>query len=202
MTSTLVDGHLIPDAVAGHPGVELCNTRAGWGEPGPKEYLDSYAALALWARENRLITPAECSLSLAEAARRPTLAKSVLAEALELRDCLYTVFTDRSLPERATRQVRDFVTSAVRESRYGLDPERGSLLLDGGSGLAIPVHRSVLAANRLLESQGPSAVGRCAGQGCGWLFFDPTQRRRWCIMAVCGNRAKVRRYAERHRPAQ
>ncbi|HEX9231378.1 MAG TPA: CGNR zinc finger domain-containing protein [Jatrophihabitantaceae bacterium] len=31
------------------------------------------------------------------------------------------------------------------------------------------------------------------------MFLDPSGRRRWCEMSVCGNRAKVRRYAQRHR---
>jgi predicted RNA-binding Zn ribbon-like protein len=31
------------------------------------------------------------------------------------------------------------------------------------------------------------------------VFLDPSHRRRWCIMAVCGNRAKARRYADRRR---
>ena len=42
-------------------------------------------------------------------------------------------------------------------------------------------------------------VGACPGRGCGWLFFDPAHRRHWCIMAICGNRAKARAYAERRR---
>ncbi|MGW5195753.1 CGNR zinc finger domain-containing protein, partial [Kribbella sp. NPDC004138] len=32
---------------------------------------------------------------------------------------------------------------------------------------------------------------------CGWLFLDPRGRRRWCSMATCGNRAKVRAHAAR-----
>jgi predicted RNA-binding Zn ribbon-like protein len=35
-------------------------------------------------------------------------------------------------------------------------------------------------------------VRRCEGLGCGLLFLDRTRgrARRWCSMAVCGNRAK------------
>jgi predicted RNA-binding Zn ribbon-like protein len=32
---------------------------------------------------------------------------------------------------------------------------------------------------------------------CGWLFLDARGRRRWCSMATCGNRAKVRAHAAR-----
>lgn len=41
----------------------------------------------------------------------------------------------------------------------------------------------------------------CANDGCRWVFEDTSRagRRRWCDMASCGNRAKVRRYRDRHR---
>ena len=42
----------------------------------------------------------------------------------------------------------------------------------------------------------------CANDGCRWVFEDTSRggRRRWCDMSSCGNRAKVRRYRDRHRP--
>jgi predicted RNA-binding Zn ribbon-like protein len=41
----------------------------------------------------------------------------------------------------------------------------------------------------------------CANDGCRWVFEDTSRagRRRWCDMASCGNRAKVRRYRTRQR---
>lgn len=40
----------------------------------------------------------------------------------------------------------------------------------------------------------------CRNDGCRWAFYDSSRNRsgRWCDMAVCGNRAKVRAYRERH----
>lgn len=36
----------------------------------------------------------------------------------------------------------------------------------------------------------------CPNDDCGWLFVDETgnSRRRWCSMALCGNRTKARRH--------
>ena len=51
----IVDSLVIPARVAGDPALELCNTRAGWGDPTPKEYLVSYDHLLVWAREVGLI---------------------------------------------------------------------------------------------------------------------------------------------------
>jgi predicted RNA-binding Zn ribbon-like protein len=57
------------------------------------------------------------------------------------------------------------------------------------------------AAADLVTSPSGTAVGACPGTGCGWLFTDLRRRRRWCSMAACGNRSKVRRHAERTRGA-
>jgi len=40
----------------------------------------------------------------------------------------------------------------------------------------------------------------CANPHCGLLFYDTsrTHLRRWCSMAVCGNRSKVAAFARRH----
>jgi predicted RNA-binding Zn ribbon-like protein len=41
----------------------------------------------------------------------------------------------------------------------------------------------------------------CPGNECGWLFYDRSRNgsRRWCDMAVCGNRTKTRAYRARRR---
>jgi predicted RNA-binding Zn ribbon-like protein len=46
---------------------------------------------------------------------------------------------------------------------------------------------------------GPSREHVHTCPSCGWLFLDPRGRRRWCSMATCGNRAKVRAHAARAR---
>ncbi|WP_030265970.1 CGNR zinc finger domain-containing protein [Streptomyces violens] len=39
----------------------------------------------------------------------------------------------------------------------------------------------------------------CEDHGCQWVFYDrsPAGRSRWCSMAVCGSRAKMRTYRAR-----
>jgi predicted RNA-binding Zn ribbon-like protein len=55
------------------------------------------------------------------------------------------------------------------------------------------------AAELLVE--GPRApIRRCANPSCRLLFYDDsrTHRRRWCSMALCGNRHKVAAFLRRH----
>jgi hypothetical protein len=56
------------------------------------------------------------------------------------------------------------------------------------------------AAEDLLTGPLAGTVSACPGEGCGWLFSDPRARRRWCTMAICGNRAKARRHRTSARP--
>jgi len=53
-------------------------------------------------------------------------------------------------------------------------------------------------------SEGAQARLRlCANPHCGLFFYDDsrTHRRRWCSMAVCGNRSKVAAFARKHASA-
>jgi predicted RNA-binding Zn ribbon-like protein len=197
VTSHLVEGRPLPDAVAGHPALELCNTRAIWGSPSPKEYLHDYPTLLLWAREHEVLSPAEMAELWGVAEVDPSGARRVLRRVLRLRDVIYAVVTSSSDPA-AEASLQRLVAESARVSTYQRRPD-GSLQLDGGTGLAILLHRLVLIAHHLLVDHGPADVGRCQGEGCGWVFLDPAHRRHWCVMAVCGNRAKAKRYAARRR---
>lgn len=55
-----------------------------------------------------------------------------------------------------------------------------------------------------LVEEGPGApVRKCARADCVLYFYDTsrTGRRRWCSMAVCGNRSKVAAFSSRRRQA-
>src|SRR5215207_9736160 len=94
MTSHEFGGVRLPDAVAGHPALEFCNTRAGWGEQRPKEYLTSAGVLLLWCQEHGLLPAATVT-----ALRAGPLPAALLTDALELREAVYAV----ALGERTGR---------------------------------------------------------------------------------------------------
>jgi predicted RNA-binding Zn ribbon-like protein len=202
MSSRLVDGLLLPDAVAGLPALELCNTRAGWADPATaKEYLLSYDHLAVWAREQGLLDPLQTARLRASARRRRSEADEVLQAALRLRQDLYPVLlgagTRESPPAAAWAGVASAAEDAAGAARLEPTPGGASWVLGEHSGLGLPVDAVAWEAAALLVSGGAAAVAACPGGGCGWLFSDPRRRRRWCSMAVCGNRAKARAYAAR-----
>jgi predicted RNA-binding Zn ribbon-like protein len=77
----------------------------------------------------------------------------------------------------------------------------------GGFGLDWPLEeprraRFAVAADAVALLADPARlerVRRCPGRDCGWLFLDTSGRRRWCSMATCGSREKMRRMYERRR---
>jgi len=182
------------DVTGGHPALELCNTRAIWGSPAPKEYLHDYLTFALWA-EHEILTPDETEALRDQSSAEPQRAERELSRVLRLRDRLYAAVTSGA----PTDALHGAVAQAVRVSSYQHLAD-GTLQLDGGPlTLGLPVNRVTLLGHALLTHHGPDAVGRCFGEGCGWVFLDPTRRRHWCQMAVCGNRAKAKAYAARRR---
>jgi predicted RNA-binding Zn ribbon-like protein len=201
----LVGGLLLPLPVAGHPALELCNTVAGWGEQQPRDYLTTYAHLVALTRDLRLVTPAQARALTATSYDDPAHAGRVLGEARRLRTDLYATLTTSSTSQldrlnaaltraAAARQIEGRTRDG--EPRWGFAPQ----------GLRLPTTVLAWQAHRLLDRRDEghgvalAQVRACPGDGCGWLFADPRGQRRWCVMSLCGNRAKARRHAARTDP--
>lgn len=61
--------------------------------------------------------------------------------------------------------------------------------------------RTVLAVVAQAMADGSwSRIKACRADDCRWAYVDHSRNRsrHWCDMAVCGNRAKARRYRSRH----
>jgi predicted RNA-binding Zn ribbon-like protein len=64
--------------------------------------------------------------------------------------------------------------------------------------------RFAVAADAVALLSDPARLARlhrCPGRDCGWVFLDVSGRRRWCSMATCGSREKMRRMYARKRAA-
>lgn len=193
MSWRLVDGLPVPDAVGGHVALDFCNTRAGWGDPAPKEYLTAPRALVVWARSTGLLPPE------GPGPGAPGHEDDALARALALREALYACALHRGGPadwalvsaEAARARAAAVLVPAAdgQPAAWRPDPALGPA--------ATALTAVAAAAEDLLTSSLSAFVAACPGEGCGWLFADRRGKRRWCSMAACGNRAKARRYAER-----
>jgi len=195
----LVQGVVLPKPVGAHPVLDFVNTRSEWITRGPArtEWLTSYEAFLIWNSAVGLLSPAEVFRLIEQAGGRPTEAARRLTATLDFRIDLYDVLTARAdetdgpfeavarMIERASGR-RQFVRSETDGGAWELPED-----------LARPLDQLALLAADLLTGPELAHVRTCPG--CGWLFLDARGRRRWCSMATCGNRAKVRAHAARTR---
>jgi predicted RNA-binding Zn ribbon-like protein len=200
-----VEGVPQPAKLAGHTALEFCNTWAGWTGGHERDYLESYDHLAVWAGWQDLLDQDVVARLRRRATADVAAANEELVRARLFRASLYRVITSRaggSAWRAVTAEIEHAAAYAQlvrhRDSRGPIATWHVRELGD----LDAPVLAVAHAAGDLLTSSLVERVRSCPGDGCGWLFLDRTGRRVWCSMATCGNRAKVRRFAERKRRAR
>jgi predicted RNA-binding Zn ribbon-like protein len=192
MAGDLVAGDLVAgDLVAGD--LAAGDRAAGDHAAGDAaaEYLRGPADLAAWLSEAGLIAPPA-------AGGRCPVDEDTLAGALGLREAIDAAVTATvaavSVPGRAVRCVNEWIAA---------EPRRPALRLEAGMPVLRPPReartpRGALAliaadAAELLGTELRERLRICPGPGCRGRFLDdsPAGRRRWCSMAVCGNRSKA-----------
>jgi predicted RNA-binding Zn ribbon-like protein len=152
--------------------------------------LDTPKALVEWLAARGLVEPG------ARATRADVQRAAELREAF--REVLLGHHGGYELDPAALRTLEEASRRARVEVRFGSDgiarahPARGGV--DGALGrmLAIVAHA---------QSDGTwERLKACPADDCRWAFYDRSRNRSavWCNMAICGNRAKVRTYRERH----
>jgi len=171
-----------------------------------EEHLRSYLDLLTWSRQSGVLDRRRQRRVARQAQQESRRAVKVFTEAIELRECLYRIFSALAVGTEPTSEDLARLNSALAATLGHLSVERN----DQGFGwgwagsedaldqMLWPVVRS---AADLLTSEEASLVRECASESCSWLFVDRsrTHRRRWCDMKTCGNRAKARRHYQRHR---
>ncbi len=201
--------------VGGRVCLDFINTvsgRVAHPVPGPRDYLDvvererlvEFGDLTRWGRAARLLSAGESSALERAARKAPARATQAVTRARSFREALYRVFkaaVEKWTPTSTDLEVLNRVVSRGR-SHERLASQAGGLgWVWVADGLALdrvlwPVARS---AAELLTSTELADVSQCDGEDCHWLFLDTSRNRsrRWCDMAECGNRAKVRRFRGR-----
>jgi predicted RNA-binding Zn ribbon-like protein len=171
-----------------------------------EEKLASFDDLVHWAAKHEVISDAVARKLLRTGHERSRLAGQVLDRAIQLRDAIYRVLsataaTQKPAPDRldvVAREARHF--SAHIHLKYGEDRVEWEWNGDEDDldRVLWPVVHSTI---ELLRSDLLSRIRECEGPGCGWIILDQTKNRsrRWCEMKTCGNRAKVKRFYERHK---
>jgi predicted RNA-binding Zn ribbon-like protein len=148
------------------------------------------AALVAWLAERGLVEPGT----------RATRADLERARGLRaaLGEILLGHHGGYEVDPAALRTLDEVARRARVEVRFGADgvarPQPARRGVDGALG-------RILAIVAGAQSEGTwERLKVCPADDCRWAFYDRSRNRSavWCNMAVCGNRAKVRSYRERH----
>jgi predicted RNA-binding Zn ribbon-like protein len=191
-----VSPRLPANFIADSPGLDFLNSIAT-----PVDWLDSGDGLVAWLAQANLVpthvlnalaeraTPGELD-EVADQARalrewfrgfvRKYMGRSLTPKAmLELGPLNALLERDELFSRIAVRPDSDVDRLELQTMRLWRSPE--SLLLPIGEALA-----------RCVCDEDFATIRACEGHRCTLIFADRTRRqgRRWCSMAVCGNRAK------------
>lgn len=193
-----VEDLVLPKQLAGHPALELVNTRSGWSEKyrPEQEYLATLDHLCVLGRLNGLIDDERAERIRRQSAGNHREGDRAVVRARQLRALLREVLvgepsaTDRGQLAAAVKEARSRQKLCIGTSGARWD-------FHGRPALSEPLDAFLISAGDLLIAR--PRIGICPGQGCGWLFVNSSGRRRWCQMKVCGNRAKQAAHLARSR---
>lgn len=186
------------------PGLDFLNSVATPATDAPVDWIDDGAGLLAWLEQTGLV-PAEALARLRREAR-PGAFDKVAEEARLLREWFRAFVKERMGSPLSARDVEALAPLNRILARDG----RFSRITADAQGLALASERRwtspdalllpiAEALARLACEEDFTFVKACEGPACTLLFADHTRgrARRWCSMALCGNRAK--QAAHRHR---
>ncbi len=190
-------------------GGELCLDFAntlGSRLQGGHELFASYSDLLLWSTSKGAVSATQSQSMQDRAALRPAEGRAALDRALELRECLYRLFSTLARgegpPTGDLALVNRSLSKAMPHRRVAGGPETFAWAWgESESALQRMLWPVITSAADLLVSTELVMVRQCASTDCQRLFVDRsrTRRRRWCDMKTCGNRAKARRHQQRRK---
>lgn len=93
-------------------------------------------------------------------------------------------------------------TCASVPLRPGFDPEGRPRLSAASEGTERFVEELLAATIRAQHTGVWERLKACANEDCRWVFYDHSKNRsgNWCVMEICGSRAKMRAYRQRQNP--
>jgi predicted RNA-binding Zn ribbon-like protein len=188
---------------AGKLSVSFANLRAV-PELSPEPAL-TWDELIGFLEQAQIVSPERGERLLQLTQTDPRSAEELLGNAARLRWSLRRIFGAMIRKERVELEwVKTVnVSLQITEGHDELAPDGQGWKIqfiarnDGLEWLLAAIARSAAE----LVAEGPSTrLRRCANPCCGIFFYDTsrTHMRRWCSMALCGNRSKVAAFAKRH----
>lgn len=188
--------------VGEHPCIDFVNTQVTLPK-GSCDPLDSFDDLLNWLRDANLLSADELSQALARLPSK-VAAERLLKRARHLRAVLYELLNgitqQRRVPDNVIQVINALLhkktgySHLVRTGRRYIRQFQHVILRP--EQLLIPVAE---AAADLIAQGDWSRIKKCENPPCTLYFYDTSKNhtRRWCSMAVCGNRMKAQAHYRR-----
>jgi predicted RNA-binding Zn ribbon-like protein len=188
--------------VGNNLSVDFINTQIR-EHAAPKELLESFEDLVAWAVRSDLLNLSQAKALLQDWSGRPKAAQ-VFKRALKFRDVLREMIIDAARGAAIKPSALEAINLILKEeSGYaeivrienGFEKRFHADFSEPGRLLA-PIAE---AAADLLCYGNPAYLRKCESPECVIYFYDVTKNhcRRWCSMAICGNRAKAAAFYQR-----
>jgi predicted RNA-binding Zn ribbon-like protein len=208
-----MDYRLIPAMfVADAPGLDFLNSVAAPVDE-PVDWISDGEALLGWLEQAGMV-PGDV-LAAMRAQSTPAELDEVAAKARSLREWFRGYVQKRkgrALAVKDLRELEPLNQLLARDEQHGQivanGPDEGTALTfrmtrkwQSAESLLMPIAEALA---RLVSEEDFTHVKACEGPKCTLLFADHTRghARRWCSMAVCGNRAKVAAHRARLKEAK
>jgi predicted RNA-binding Zn ribbon-like protein len=194
------------DLIADDLALNFANTESGRGFPSHQNHFREAAHVVEWLQHAKALPVEEADWLRKRVAECADLATDLLAQAVALRGAIHDI--GAALGHRPKPPEAALASLSALHARFvakaELAPGVASFRWQWSVRVS-PVEAALgpiaLAAVRLFTEGDFHRIRECGGHACGWLFYDRSKnnRRRWCEMEVCGNRAKQKRLAARRR---
>ncbi|WP_343026734.1 ABATE domain-containing protein [Massilia sp. MP_M2] len=180
--------------IADHLALDMLNTEAGMGE-AQQDFWRSSDALLDWLGRCGIDAGSQSALSaddfLGDAKALRTAARELIARRMQ-GEHGDPALLNRYLAAMASRPVLVWDDAQPQLVRQGAAPSPATALGTLAEAVAT-----------LLADGDFALIRQCEHPECVLWFYDRTKshRRRWCSMALCGNRHKAAQFRARNRPA-
>jgi predicted RNA-binding Zn ribbon-like protein len=172
--------------------------------PGnPTQHL-SWEELIAFLQAAQIVSAERGASLFALSGSDPDAAQALLSRSVRLRDALRRAFGAIVRKESVAREWTGPINQILR-----ITEGHDELVFEGSTwkmefqaregGLDWLLAAIARSAAEIIVEGAQARLRICANPGCGLFFSDNsrTHRRRWCSMAICGNRHKVASFARR-----
>ena len=184
--------------IAGHLALDFVNTVEFRADSvKKKDHLQRAEDVYRWADQAELPDVAAFSAG-------PRVGAVALRRIRAVREQLFGVFhaiaNAQPIPAETLAQIGNALHECRARQRLSVDGTKVRWVWRANARATDYLLYPVLSASiDLLTSSSRDCVRQCEDVHCGWLFLDRSnaRKRRWCSMADCGNRNKVRNFYRR-----